>query len=114
LAVALVLLAIALGASSRSVTTLIVGEVCLWSGLFGACRLAVRRHGTGSVRDLGLMRLRLADLGIGSLAAVVARVGTLVIAAILVLVFSFDDLARDTSVTKVGISTLGAIVVTVV
>jgi uncharacterized protein len=111
---ALVLVAIALGASSRSVTTLIVGELCLWAGLFGACRLAVRRYGTGSLRDLGLVRLRLADLGIGSVTAIVARVGTLVIAAILVLIFRFDDLARDTSVTKVGVSTLGAIVVTVV
>ncbi|MEX1006709.1 MAG: CPBP family glutamic-type intramembrane protease [Acidimicrobiia bacterium] len=108
-------LAIALGASSRSAVTLLVGELALWSGLFGACKLAVRRYGTGTLRDLGLLRPQLGDLGIGSLAALVARVATLIIAVILVLVFSFDDLARDTSVTnEAGISTLGAIVVVIV
>jgi hypothetical protein len=88
-------LAIALGASSRSAETLLVGELALWSGLFGACRLAVRRYGSGSLRDLGLVRPKRGDLGIGALAALVARVATLIIAVILVLVFSFDDLARD-------------------
>ena len=52
------------------------------------------KYGTGSLRDLGLVRLQLGDLGIGSLAALVARVGTLIIATILVMVFSFDDLTR--------------------
>jgi membrane protease YdiL (CAAX protease family) len=108
-------LAILLGASSRSAVTLFVGELALWTGLFGACKLAVRRYGTGSLRDLGLVRPVLGDLGIGALAALVARVGTLIIAVILVLVFSFDDLTRDTSVTnESGISTLGAIVVVIV
>jgi len=112
LSVGAVLIAIALGAESRSVVTLIVGELALWFGLFGACRLAVRRHGSGSLRDLGLTRLRAPDFGIGALAALVARVGTLLIAVILILVFSFDDLTRETSVTdQARISTLGAIVV---
>lgn len=115
LSLAVVGLALVLGASSRSAETLFVGELALWSGLFGACKLAVRRYGTGSLRDLGLVRLKLGDLGVGSLAALVARVATLIIAAILVIVFSFDDLARDTSVTnQAGISTLGAIVVVIV
>ena len=71
------------------------------------CKLAVRRYGTGSLRDVGLVRLRWGDLGIGALAALVARVATLIIAVVLVLVFSVDDLARDTSVTnEAGISTL--------
>jgi membrane protease YdiL (CAAX protease family) len=115
LSIALVLAAIGLGASSRSVVTLIVGELGLWAGLFGACKLAVRRYGSGSLRDLGLVRLRGADFGIGSLAALVARVGTLILAAIVVILFSLNDLARDTSVTdEAGISTLGAIVVTLI
>ena len=88
------------GATSRSVVTLVIGRLALWASLFGACELAVRKYGTGSLRDLGLIRLRLGDLGIGSLAALVARVGTLIIAVILVLVFSFDDLTRETSVTN--------------
>ena len=83
--------------------------------MFGACKLAVRKYGTGSLRDLGLFRLQLGDLGIGSLAALVARVGTLIIAVIVLLLFSFDDLTRDTSVTnQAGVSTFGAIVLIVV
>jgi membrane protease YdiL (CAAX protease family) len=115
LSVAVVLIAIALGATSRSVVTLLIGELALWGSLYGACKLAVRKYGTGSLRELGLVRLRLGDLGIGSLAALVARVGTLIIAAILVLVFSFDDLTRETSVTNsTGVSVFGAIVLIVV
>jgi len=115
LSIALVLVAIVLGASSRSVVTLIVGELGLWAGLFGACKLAVRRYGSGSLRDLGLVGLRRGDFGIGSVAALVVRVGTLILAVIVVILFSLHDLAKDTSVTnEVGISTLGAIVVTLI
>src|SRR5262249_11986410 len=74
LSVGLVLLAIALGAEERSVGTLLIGELGLWAGLFGACVLAVRRYGSGSLRDLGLVKLRGGDVGIGVLAAIVARV----------------------------------------
>ena len=115
LSIALVLAAIVLGASSRSVVTLIVGELGLWAGLFGACKLAVRRYGSGSLRELGLVRLRRADFGIGTVAALVARVGTLILAVIVVILFSLHDFARNTSVTdEAGISTLGAIVVTLI
>ena len=115
LSVGVVVLAIALGATSRSVVTLFIGELALWWGLFGACKLAVRKYGTGSLRDLGLMRLQWGDLGIGSLAALVGRIATLIIAAIILLLFSLDDLTRDTSVTnQAGVSTLGAIVLIVV
>jgi membrane protease YdiL (CAAX protease family) len=110
-----VLLAIALGARSRSVATLIVGELALWAGLFGACRLAVRRYGSGSLHDLGLVRLRGIDVGIGAVASIVARMVSLIIAAVLVVVFSLDNLTRDTSVTNEGgISTLGKVVVVLV
>jgi membrane protease YdiL (CAAX protease family) len=115
LSIGVVLVAIAFGATSRSVVTLFIGELALWAGLFGACKLAVRKYGSGSLRDLGLIRLQLGDFGIGSLAALVARVGTLIIAVILVIVFSFDDLTRETSVTNnAGVSTFGAIVLIVV
>jgi membrane protease YdiL (CAAX protease family) len=115
LSLVLVLLAIWLGASSRSVGTLLLGELALWSGLFGACKLAVDRYGTGSLRDLGLTGLRWGDAGIGALAALVARVVTVVIAVVLLLLFSFDDLTRDTSITdRAGLSTLGAVVVAVI
>jgi membrane protease YdiL (CAAX protease family) len=111
LSVGLVLLAIALGAQERSVGTLLIGELGLWAGLFGACVLAVRRYGSGRLRDLGLVRLRAGDAGIGVLAAIVARIGTIVIAVIVILVFGLDDLTRETSVTdQATLSVVGAIV----
>jgi CAAX protease family protein len=113
--IAAVLLAIALGATSRSLATLVVGEVALWIGLLVACTVAVRRYGSGSLRDLGLLPLRIGDVGVGALAALVARVATLIIAAILVALFSFDDLSRETSLTRqTTLSTLGAIVITLI
>jgi membrane protease YdiL (CAAX protease family) len=113
--VVLVLLAIALGVQSRSVVALILGGLALWIGLFAACRVAVRRYGSGSLRDLGLLALRGADVGIGLLASVVARVASLVVAVVVVAFFSIDDLTRDTSFTdEVGVSTLGKIVVVLV
>ncbi len=113
--IVLVLVAIALGVRSRSVVALIIGEFALWAGLFGACRVAVRRYGSGSLRDLGLVPLRGADVGIGVLASIVARVASLIIAVIVVAVFSLHDLTRDTSVTsEVGVSLFGKIVVVLV
>src|SRR5262249_48249847 len=48
-------------------------------------------------------------------AALVARIGTLILAVIVVILFSLHDFARNTSVTdEAGISTLGAIVVTLI
>jgi hypothetical protein len=111
LSVGLVLLALALGATERSVGTLLIGELGLWAGLFGACVLAVRRYGSGRLRDLGLVRLRGGDVGIGVLAAVVARVATIVIAVVVILIFGLHDLTRQTSVTdQATLTTLGAIV----
>jgi membrane protease YdiL (CAAX protease family) len=115
LSIGLALLAIALGASSRSVAPLLLGELGLWAGLFGACVLAVRRYGSGSLRDLGLFPLRAGDFGIGAIASIVARVTTIIIAVILVLVLGLDDLTRETSITdERGLSTVGAIVVALI
>lgn len=114
LAVVLVLAAIGLGASSRSPLTLLLSGVGLWIGLFGACVVSVRRYGSGSLRDLGLVRAVPGDLGVGALAALVGRVTTIVIAVVVVLAFGLDDFARETSVTGAGVSPLGAVVVVVV
>lgn len=43
----------------------LASTVGLWTGLLGACVVAVRRKGTGRLGDLGLARLRPADAGIG-------------------------------------------------
>jgi membrane protease YdiL (CAAX protease family) len=64
----------------------LASELGLWAGLLGACLVAVRRHGTGSLRDLGL-RVRWVDLplgvgyglamlvGVGIIANAITRVG---------------------------------------
>jgi membrane protease YdiL (CAAX protease family) len=78
---------VALGVSRHSLLVLCVGQAGLWTGLFGACLLAVRRHGTGSLRDLGLSRITGRDFGIGLVASIVGRVATLAIAVVLFLVF---------------------------
>ncbi len=56
----------------------LLAQVGLWVGLLAACRIAVRRHGTGSLRDLGL-RMRGIDLplGVGFGASLLVGVGTL-------------------------------------
>ena len=117
LSVGVVLVAIALGASSRSVLTFALGAAGLWSGLLGACMLAVRRHGTGSLRDLGLLPLRWSDLGIGVVASIVARVAAVIVAVILVLLLPDESFGEGTSivdadrVSVVGMIVVGAIVV---
>ena len=113
--IGLALLAIALGASSRSVAPLLLGELGLWAGLFGASKLAVRRYGSGRLSDLGLSRLRWGDAGIGALASIVARVTTVVIALVIIVLFGLDDFTRDTSITDQSeLSTFGAVVVALI
>ena len=115
LSIGLALLAIALGASTRSVAPLLLGELGLWAGLFGACTLAVRRYGSGRLSDLGLFRLRWGDAGIGALASIVARVATVIIALIIVVLLGLDDLTNETSITERSeLSTLGAVVVALI
>ncbi len=66
------------GVRASSPVLALSAQLGLWLGLLGACRIAVRRHGTGSLRDLGL-RMRGIDLplGIGFGAAMLVGVGTL-------------------------------------
>jgi membrane protease YdiL (CAAX protease family) len=65
------------GAAIDGAAMLVGTTLALWVGLVGACVVAVRRHGTGSLRDLGLARLRLADpfLGIGFAVAGLVAIG---------------------------------------
>ena len=81
LAVGLALTTIALGASRHSPGVLVASQLGLWTALLTACVLAVRRHGTGSLRQLGLTRIRWRDVGVGLVAAVVGRIGTVVLVA---------------------------------
>jgi hypothetical protein len=81
LAVGLALGAIALGASRHSPGLLVASQLGLWAGLLTACVLAVRRHGRGSLRELGLRRIGSRDVGVGLVAAVIGRIGTVVLVA---------------------------------
>ena len=107
-----VLLAIGLGATRRSVLTLTVGSVAFWVGLLLACVVAVRRHGSGSLRDLGLVGLRRSDLGTGVVVSIVARVAGAAAAAGLILVLPDESYGESTSLLDQGRpSVLAAIVV---
>jgi uncharacterized protein len=97
MSVGLVLLALALGASKRSVLPLVLSGIGLWSGLLGACLFAVRRYGTGSLRDLGLVRLRWSDLSTGVVASIVARVAGAAAAAALILLLPDESYGEGTS-----------------
>jgi len=69
------------GLSSQSVVVLLLSQLGLWAGLFGACVLAVRRHGNGSLRELGLGGIRRQDVGVGLVAAYIGRIATVVLVA---------------------------------
>jgi CAAX protease family protein len=88
------LAAVALGLGRHTTSFLLISEVGLWTGLLGACVLAVRRHGTGSLRDLGLVRLRWRDVGIGCVAGLVGRIAAIIAVVPLV------PLLRNAKVTK--------------
>ncbi len=73
-----VLLRDVVGVRASSPVLALSAQLGLWAGLLGACGMAVRRHGTGSLRDLGL-RMRGVDLplGVGFGAGLLVGVGTL-------------------------------------
>jgi len=75
------LLRFGLGVGRRSPLLLLGSQLGLWTGLVGACVVAVRRHGTGRLRDLG-MRFRAVDLplGIGFGVATLIGVGRIAVA----------------------------------
>jgi len=68
------------GAAENSPFTVLAVQAGLWSGLLGACVIAVRIHGSGSLRDLGL-RLRTVDLALGLGYGIASLIGVGVIAA---------------------------------
>ena len=60
----------------------LVAQFGLWLGLLGACVVAVRRHGTGSLKDLGL-HVRWVDLALGVAFGIAALMGVTRIAVVL-------------------------------
>jgi len=92
-------LLIALGVSRRSPTVLVVSQFGLWAGLLSAPLVAARRHGDGSLRQFGWGRLRWRDVGPGLIAALIGRIGSIV------LVLPFIPLAPRRTVRTNGFAT---------
>jgi membrane protease YdiL (CAAX protease family) len=94
--VVVVLLIRLFGGSVRSLEALCAGQAALWVCLFGACKIAVKRHGSGSLRDLGLVRLDGRQIGTGLLIGLIARFGAGALAVALTQLFAREEL-RDTA-----------------
>jgi hypothetical protein len=120
LSIAVVLLLVALDEPGGPLVTLSASAVVLWTGDLGACLLAVRVHGTGSLRDLGLFRLTRRDVGVGLLTGLIARVGAFVVAIPFVLLFPGDfdgggtsfgqgvESGLDTALVLTAVAVIGA------
>ena len=95
-----VLVLSALDVSVHSMEALVAGQAVLWSVLFGACVVAVRRHGNGSLRELGLQRLKLRDFGSGTVAALIGRFGAGAIALVFFVIFRGETIRRSSTVLR--------------
>ena len=104
-----------LGGSLHSLAALCAGQAALWLCLFGACKLAVRRHGGGSLRELGLARLDRRQIGVGLLVGLVTRFGAGALAVALAQLFTKEQL-RSTAepVLRLNESALSFVVLTLI
>lgn len=84
------LVVVLLGGSVHSLEALCAGQAGLWIALFVACKLAVRRHGNGSLRELGLARLSRRQVGLGALVGLIARFGAGALAVAIAQLFPGD------------------------
>ena len=82
LSVGVYLLFASLGVATSNPLVALVAQLGLWTGLLGACVIAVRKHGSGSLRDLGF-RVRWVALALGLGFGVATLIGVSVIAALL-------------------------------
>jgi len=67
------LLVLPFGGSVHSLEALCLSQAGLWLALIVACKVAVVRHGSGSLRDLGLVKLSWRQVGLGTLVGVIMR-----------------------------------------
>jgi membrane protease YdiL (CAAX protease family) len=79
-----------LGGSVHSLGALCAAQAALWACLFGACKLAVRRHGNGLLRELGLAGLSGRQIGAGLLIGLIARLGAGALTVALVQLFPHE------------------------
>jgi membrane protease YdiL (CAAX protease family) len=77
---------ILLGFDASDPAVLLGSSIGLWIGLFGACVIAVRRKGSGSLADLGLVRPRWVDLGLGVGFGVASLMAVFLVAGVLYLI----------------------------
>src|SRR5205823_2733330 len=86
----------AAGRPGGDVTTFALSEIALWAWLVGAVVFVSRRRGTGSLaHDFG-WRFRREDIGVGALAAAIARGASVVV--VIPLYGAFHDLVRNPQV----------------
>jgi membrane protease YdiL (CAAX protease family) len=78
------------GGSVHSLGALCAGQAALWLCLFGACKLAVRRHGNGSLRELGLAALSKRQVGAGLVIGLISRLGAGALVVALVQLFPHE------------------------
>lgn len=100
LSIGSLLAARAAGVSDRSVWYIVAGQLGLWTGLVGACLVAVRRHSDGSLRSLGLARLTWRDVGIGVVGGLAGRFGAMIIVIPFVPLLRNQNGPRNTSFTN--------------
>ena len=98
---------------------LLLSQTGLWIGLLGACVLASRRWGTGSLRADYALRMQRGDVGRGLLVSLVARVASGAVVVLLVVllprlaggnsgIFSAAAHDRPALITLAVIAVLGA------
>jgi CAAX protease family protein len=71
------------GLSATDPAVLLGSSLGLWIGIGGSCVVAVRRRGTGSLRDLGLLRPRWVDAALGLGFGVASIIAVSIVAAAL-------------------------------
>jgi len=102
------------GLSSQSVVVLLLSQLGLWAGLFGACLLAARRYGNGSLRELGLAGIRRQDVGVGLLAAYIGRIATVVLVAPFIPLLPTKTVRGSSLTNGLTSSTLTAVVLALI
>jgi hypothetical protein len=102
------------GLSSQSVVVLLLSQFGLWAGLFGACVLAARRYGNGSLRQLGLAGIRRQDVGVGVLAAFIGRIATVVLVAPFIPLLPTKTVRGSSLTNGLTSSTLTAVVLALI
>lgn len=102
------------GLSSQSVVVLLLSQLGLWAGLFGACLLAARRYGNGSLREFGLAGIRRQDVGVGVLAAYIGRIATVVLVAPFIPLLPTKTVRGSSLTNGLTSSTLTAVVLALI